>query len=130
MKSLRSRIGRYTTYPEHKRKTVTRFTPPPVDPVEVPINIRISMTSNPAGDQDSKGYTIYPTDLADWLLKNATSQEIGFVSLRSTAPPIRRNTAIKMETRECMLSLRQRNRFTQHSRITINPKPPTKQVLS
>ena len=63
------------------------FTPPPVEPEDAPMNMRIQITNSPPLLKLPREQVENPAVLADMLWKNAAIQEMGSVNFKSSVPP-------------------------------------------
>ena len=63
------------------------FTPPPVEPEDAPMNMRIQIRNSPPLLKLPREQVENPAVLADMLWKNAAIQEMGSVSFKSSVPP-------------------------------------------
>ena len=105
-------------------KKVVVLMPPPVDPGEAPMNIKIIITSNPA-------FVIAPISMVEkpavrvvMLWNSAAKKLIGSVSQSSSAPPRISTAVVVSTTLLCSVSLRNRPRQRSTSSTTIKPMPP------
>ena len=89
--------------------------PPPVEPGDAPINIRMDTVSRPADVKSPSGNVLNPAVLADTLVKNAPSQVMSSVSRISSVV-----TITALEWRHSFL----KERFLKISMITRKPSPP------
>ena len=103
---------------------VVVFTPPPVDPGEAPMNIRIHIAKRPALEKFPMLYVENPAVLVVILWKNAPIHVIFSVAFKIRVPPIKRTAVIEMATLECRQSFLKLFCFT-ISTSTRNPIPPT-----
>jgi len=115
-----------------RTKMVVVLMPPPVDPGEAPMNIRIRIVNNPALLSVPRSSVAKPAVRADTLRKNAVSQLRGSVNFNNRAPAASKNAVVVTTTLECRVNLRKRNRHLTTSTMTRKPMPPEmirKQVL-
>ena len=80
-----------------RTKKVVVLIPPPVDPGEAPMNIKIVSTNRPALLSSPSGIVEKPAVRADVLWKNAASQPMPSVSCSSTVPAAS-STAVVVST--------------------------------
>ena len=98
-------------------KKVVVLMPPPVDPGDAPMNIKIIITSSPALVMAPISMVEKPAVRVVMLWNSAAKKLIGSVSKISTA-------VVESTTLLCSVSLRNRPRQRSTSSITIKPMPP------
>ena len=99
--------------------------PPPVEPGDAPMNIKIMMTSRPALLMLPKSTLEKPAVRAVMLWKSAASQPMWSVSCKSTAPPTSSTAVVESTTLVWNVILRNCPRQRPTSRMTMKPMPPT-----
>ena len=97
--------------------------PPPVEPGDAPINIRMDTVSRPADVKSPSGNVLNPAVLADTLVKNAPSQVMSSVSRISSVPAARSISVVTITALEWRHSFL-KERFLKISMITRKPSPP------
>ena len=83
---------------------VVVFIPPPVDPGEAPINIKIIKINNPEFVKLPRGYVLNPAVPAEALKKNAPSQDTSSVTLSNIVPVINKAIVVVKTTLVCRLN--------------------------
>ena len=106
-------------------KNVVVLMPPPVEPGDAPMNIKIMMTSRPALLMLPKSTLEKPAVRAVMLWKSAASQPMWSVSCKSTAPPTSSTAVVESTTLVWNVILRNCPRQRPTSRMTMKPMPPT-----
>ena len=106
-----------------RTKKVLVLMPPPVDPGEAPINIRIININNPALVNSPMGYVEKPAVRAETLWKKAPIQDISSVAFSKRVPMIKSDNVVTITTLEWRHSFL-KDRFFTISERTRNPKPP------
>ena len=105
-------------------KKVVVLMPPPVDPGDAPMNIKIIITSSPALVMAPISMVEKPAVRVVMLWNSAAKKLIGSVSQSSIAPPKISTAVVESTTLLCSVSLRNRPRQRSTSSITIKPMPP------
>ncbi len=109
-------------------KNVVVFIPPPVDPGEAPMNIKIITAKRPAFEKPSRENVAKPAVLDEKLVNIAPSHVMLFpsVSFIKRVPRTKRTPLTDKTTFACIESFLKLNFLVQSSFMTRNPIPPKK----